>query len=333
MKCSNCGKEIDGGARFCPYCGKEQVKELRCAHCGTSLRPEAKFCPNCGSPVGGQSNLGDSAVRINAAETSTQVHQSSPAGAPNRVEAPKKAGQSKFGRWIWIVLLLLAVSAGLWYASTKFIGKNSGSGDTVTTTDDDQSHFVDEMMDDLFICEDGFMGISVYDTVGNVASRMAALDEANFNANPQDYQYAASLNAFPRVEDVPVAVAAIFTEAVAEPVYAGYDANETPSGYHFKEISPKYIYFVIDRNRLDGHLEELYSAIAAKARGLGDMVAQNDNAIVTQRNGIAYIVVNAGGVLAFYVGYINVNSVTIAPFQGATESNSVALSELSVDAS
>ncbi len=57
MTCSNCGKEVDADAKFCPHCG-QNLKEApsqsggnTCAECGAELKPGAKFCAACGSPV------------------------------------------------------------------------------------------------------------------------------------------------------------------------------------------------------------------------------------------------------------------------------------------
>lgn len=62
--CPNCGKEMEGSAKFCSECGtdlrkeqnitlsvKEESKERVCKKCGNPLRPDAKFCGKCGTPV------------------------------------------------------------------------------------------------------------------------------------------------------------------------------------------------------------------------------------------------------------------------------------------
>lgn len=48
MLCSNCGKEITEGNRFCGFCGAEQVRP-KCSSCGHDLAEPAKFCPYCGA--------------------------------------------------------------------------------------------------------------------------------------------------------------------------------------------------------------------------------------------------------------------------------------------
>ncbi len=51
LACQECGKAITPDARFCPYCGHQQLVFQRCAECGKNLPPTAKFCPRCGHPA------------------------------------------------------------------------------------------------------------------------------------------------------------------------------------------------------------------------------------------------------------------------------------------
>ena len=53
MNCTNCGKELAEGIKFCPECGTPVPKNKFCTSCGTKLEPGAKFCPECGTKVGG----------------------------------------------------------------------------------------------------------------------------------------------------------------------------------------------------------------------------------------------------------------------------------------
>jgi hypothetical protein len=81
-KCPDCGRRVDKGAKFCPYCGtrlrpvtpevlekqaipKEEAKPAQeetvakegwptsatCPHCGNNVRPGSKFCIKCGARV------------------------------------------------------------------------------------------------------------------------------------------------------------------------------------------------------------------------------------------------------------------------------------------
>ena len=57
MKCSNCGSEIKGGAKFCRECGSPVVEKTEvlegstCPECGNLLEENALFCNNCGHRV------------------------------------------------------------------------------------------------------------------------------------------------------------------------------------------------------------------------------------------------------------------------------------------
>ncbi|MCI5128199.1 MAG: SPFH domain-containing protein [Candidatus Electrothrix sp. AUS3] len=50
-ECSDCANTIAADARFCPFCGHQQVVLLQCVHCGKNLTPGATFCSRCGQPA------------------------------------------------------------------------------------------------------------------------------------------------------------------------------------------------------------------------------------------------------------------------------------------
>jgi len=52
-KCSNCGAELDAGAKFCMECGTPIPQTKKCVQCGMELPLKAKFCFGCGAPQEG----------------------------------------------------------------------------------------------------------------------------------------------------------------------------------------------------------------------------------------------------------------------------------------
>ena len=53
MYCSNCGKQLAEGSRFCIYCGQSLFTEkMRCCpSCGAELKEGAVYCNECGTKI------------------------------------------------------------------------------------------------------------------------------------------------------------------------------------------------------------------------------------------------------------------------------------------
>ncbi len=50
-RCPDCGNPVAEDAKFCPYCGHQQLVFDQCSQCGKNLTANAKFCSRCGTPV------------------------------------------------------------------------------------------------------------------------------------------------------------------------------------------------------------------------------------------------------------------------------------------
>jgi membrane protease subunit (stomatin/prohibitin family) len=48
VHCQECDNLIGAKARFCPFCGHQQLLSQQCENCGKNLPPNALFCPRCG---------------------------------------------------------------------------------------------------------------------------------------------------------------------------------------------------------------------------------------------------------------------------------------------
>lgn len=110
VQCNACGKVIETGARFCPFCGKAQ--SLECPKCGAQNSQPARFCASCGSPLQGRQG----------AQVSQRVRGRQPVAS---------LGEIKWLPWLGMVVLIIA---GIWawtlYQPQSTNKTGAGSGGT-----------------------------------------------------------------------------------------------------------------------------------------------------------------------------------------------------------
>lgn len=96
MTCKNCGRQMEDGHVFCPYCGTAQGV---CAHCGAAVPEGGTFCPKCGRPAGVASAPAQQPLRQPAAQQpvppQAQAQWAAPPPSPPQAQPPPPAPQQQ----------------------------------------------------------------------------------------------------------------------------------------------------------------------------------------------------------------------------------------------
>ena len=70
-QCSNCGRELKPGAKFCGGCGNKveqpAMQAAVCSNCGRELKPGAKFCGGCGNKISSGSTQSATSIQVQTA--------------------------------------------------------------------------------------------------------------------------------------------------------------------------------------------------------------------------------------------------------------------------
>lgn len=135
VKCPNCNKELEDGARFCDECGttipEAPVVEnvIFCPECGAKLPASAAFCDSCGAKL---VNTGDApAAQAGSAPTPGPELNTAPKAVAPAKDAGGKQGSGKklalIGGIVAACVVLLAIIGVVGFVFLS--GKGKGSSD------------------------------------------------------------------------------------------------------------------------------------------------------------------------------------------------------------
>ncbi|MCD8159058.1 MAG: zinc ribbon domain-containing protein [Clostridiales bacterium] len=118
MKCTNCGAEISGSAKFCTNCGKAfngaQYEQRICPSCGRAIESDDSFCSYCRVSLT-NSGYDNTAVIYNRGEGKNKTNKTAPVYHKN--EGKDTVGDEKVKTVIAVVgaavIIIIVLTAGL----------------------------------------------------------------------------------------------------------------------------------------------------------------------------------------------------------------------------
>ena len=119
MNCTNCGKELVEGAKFCLECGTKAAGPddnlvLVCGNCEAIPRKGKKFCSKCGADVsatGVMKPREDSAKKQAQATAQKYAMNESPpvVNIPNNVQYQQQPKKKDSGVTVTIIMVILGI--------------------------------------------------------------------------------------------------------------------------------------------------------------------------------------------------------------------------------
>ena len=225
-ECPNCKTILEDDELFCHECGtKQEIEESvasneeaaplekKCIHCGETIEEDSAFCPYCGKPQtveDVEESLSDEQTEEPKQEKDSlleeKVEPEKEEPISDEKPEPKEAvaqeipeeqisyeieEENKSKKWLWILLVILLVGAGVWY----FFNQNNFSPDSVQTMaeaqDTDTIEEPEEVIDEEIIPTSarGFLEYFYKDKYGDEDFIKQNVTANVLNKLKRDYDY------------------------------------------------------------------------------------------------------------------------------------------------
>lgn len=144
-KCPYCNSQMADEDLFCSECGKKFQENNVCVHCGAIVKDSDLFCSNCGAKTdkredAPQSNKEDIKTEIEHDSLKSVEAQTSKTLAPlplqiesDNEEELEEASSKKYGKWIVIALIVIAlIGVGAYF----FLNRSNKENVSINNTDE-----------------------------------------------------------------------------------------------------------------------------------------------------------------------------------------------------